>query len=172
MTQVTQTSATEVTPPPQIPDDSTFGARLALIRQMMHWGNVAQAARECGVPTDSWRNWEEGMEPRRLVTIAMAIAARANVDVDWLLKGPSAAALRERAELTGWNVRDLLDSTLTRPPEARVIVRGRSSTGRIEHGDARRKPRRPDSEHPARNPRPTGHGTRPVTVVALGRGVG
>jgi hypothetical protein len=73
------------------PDDSTFGARLALIRQKMGWGNIAKAAKECGVPTDSWRNWEvDGREPHRLVTIAMAIATRTRVNLDWLVYGPNA----------------------------------------------------------------------------------
>lgn len=71
-------------------DASTFGARLALIRQRMGWGNVKTAAHECGLPAESWRNWErDGMEPRRLVTIAMAIATRTGCDYLWLVHGPS-----------------------------------------------------------------------------------
>ena len=69
--------------------DATFGARLALVRQKMGWGNIAKAAKECGVPTDSWRNWEvDGVEPRRLVTIAMTIASRTGCDYLWLVHGP------------------------------------------------------------------------------------
>lgn len=72
-----------------IPDASTFGARLALIRQLRGWSNVAQAARECGVPVDSWRNWEvDGRMPQRLTTIAMQIASAARVDYLWLVHGP------------------------------------------------------------------------------------
>jgi hypothetical protein len=70
-------------------DDSTFGARLALIRQRMGWSNIAMAARACGLPTDSWRNWEvDGREPHRLVTIAMAIATASGCDYLWLVHGP------------------------------------------------------------------------------------
>lgn len=71
-------------------NDATFGARLALIRQHMGWGNIAKAAKECGVPTDSWRNWEvDGREPHRLVTIALAIATRTGCDYLWLVHGPA-----------------------------------------------------------------------------------
>lgn len=71
-------------------DDGAFGARLALIRQRMGWGNIALAAKECGVPTDSWRNWEvDGREPRRLTTIAMTIATRTGCDYLWLVHGPN-----------------------------------------------------------------------------------
>src|SRR5262245_32692478 len=41
-----------------IPDGSTFGARLAMVRQHVGWGNVELAATECGVPVQSWRRWE------------------------------------------------------------------------------------------------------------------
>ena len=41
-----------------VADDSEFGARLALIRQRMAWGNVKEAALACGLPVESWRNWE------------------------------------------------------------------------------------------------------------------
>lgn len=79
-------------PPPGpgwVADDETFGARLAMIRQKMGWGNVAKAARECGVATDSWRNWEtENVEPHRLQTIALAIATRAGCNYIWLCHGP------------------------------------------------------------------------------------
>jgi len=74
-------------------DDSSFGARLALIRQRMGWGNVARAAKECGLPTDSWRNWEvDGTEPRRLTTIAMTIASASGCDYLWLVHGPDRGA--------------------------------------------------------------------------------
>lgn len=69
--------------------DATFGARLVLIRQKMGWGNIAKAARECGVPTDSWRNWEvDGVEPHRRTTIAKMIATRTGCDYLWLVHGP------------------------------------------------------------------------------------
>lgn len=74
---------------PWIGTDSTFGARLALVRQRMGWGNVKTAAEACGLPVESWRNWErDGMEPRRLVTIAMSISTRTGCDLLWLVHGP------------------------------------------------------------------------------------
>lgn len=75
---------------PWTADDSTFGARLALVRQRMGWGNVKAAAEACGLPVESWRNWErDGVEPRRLTTIAMAIATKAGCDYLWLVHGPA-----------------------------------------------------------------------------------
>lgn len=69
-------------------DDSTFGARLALVRQRMDW-NVKEAARECGVPGASWRTWErDGVQPRDKDEIAWRIAERTGCDYGWLLAGP------------------------------------------------------------------------------------
>lgn len=71
-----------------IPSDETFGARLALVRQRMGWGNVKEAAIACGVPSGSWRNWEkDGRLPRDLARIAALIAERTGVDFDWLIRG-------------------------------------------------------------------------------------
>ena len=73
-----------------IADDSTFGARLALVRQRMGWTNVKEAATACGLPAENWRRWERGeTEPRRIVTIAMTIATRAGCDYLWLVHGPN-----------------------------------------------------------------------------------
>lgn len=80
-----------------VADDSTFGARLALIRQRMHWGNVKEAAVACGLPVESWRSWErDGRVPQRLVEIASIIADRTGCDYGWLLTGP-----RLRGEAVG-----------------------------------------------------------------------
>lgn len=69
-------------------DDSTFGARLALIRQRMAWGNVKEAATACGVPAESWRRWErDGRSPRDVLEIAALIAERTGCDYGWLLAG-------------------------------------------------------------------------------------
>lgn len=97
MTQVTPETQT---PEPWVPDASTLGARLALIRQRMGW-NITEAARECHVHAESWRLWEQqGREPRRLVTIAMAIATRTGVDLDWLVYGPNKGS---RLTSSKWN---------------------------------------------------------------------
>lgn len=71
-----------------VADDSTFGARLALVRQHMRWGNVKEAATACGLPVESWRSWErDGRAPQRLVDIAAIIADRTGCDYGWLLAG-------------------------------------------------------------------------------------
>lgn len=80
-------------------DASSFGARLALIRQRMGWGNVKTAAEQCGLPPESWRTWErDGVEPRRLTTIAMTIATRTGCDYLWLVHGPARGAMRGTGE--------------------------------------------------------------------------
>ncbi|WP_141721190.1 helix-turn-helix domain-containing protein [Micromonospora eburnea] len=72
-----------------IADDSTFGARLALVRQRMGWGNIAEAAKACGLPVDSWRNWErDNRAPRRITVIAKQISTASGCDYLWLLLGP------------------------------------------------------------------------------------
>lgn len=76
-------------PPAMVPDDSTFGARLALIRQAKRWRNVKLAAAKCGVPTATWRSWEERTTdalPRDLERVRQ-IADAAGVDYLWLLTG-------------------------------------------------------------------------------------
>lgn len=71
-----------------MPDDSTFGARLALIRQRMRWGNVREAATECGIPPESWRTWErDNVAPRRIVEMSTLIAQRTGCDLGWLIAG-------------------------------------------------------------------------------------
>lgn len=76
-------------------DASTFGARLALVRQRMAWGNVKEAANACGLPVESWRHWErDGALPRRLVDVAKQIAGATGCDYLWLVAGPDAATRR------------------------------------------------------------------------------
>ncbi|WFF07218.1 helix-turn-helix transcriptional regulator [Micromonospora sp. WMMD1076] len=71
-----------------VPDDGTFGARLALVRQRMGWGNVKEAAIACGLPVESWRSWErDGRTPQRIVETAALIAERTGCDYGWLLAG-------------------------------------------------------------------------------------
>jgi len=69
-----------------IPDDTEFGARLALIRQRMSWGNVKEAALACGLPPESWRTWErDNVSPRNYPTICRQIAVRTGCDLGWLM---------------------------------------------------------------------------------------
>lgn len=73
---------------PWIPAADTFGARLALVRQHMAWGNIVEAATACTLPVASWRNWErDGRSPRNIVEISRKIAARTGCDFLWLLTG-------------------------------------------------------------------------------------
>ena len=81
-----------------MPDDTTFGARLALIRQRMQWGNVREAATECGIPPESWRTWErDNVTPRRVVDISTRIAQRTGCDLGWLIAGSAMAGRMEIA---------------------------------------------------------------------------
>lgn len=123
---MTTPGETHQTPERWTPSFDTFGARLAAIRQKLGW-NVKEAAIACGLPPENWRRWEqENIEPRRLVTIAMAIATRTGVDLDWLVYGPDRA--RNARVTAGYPSRDPLATRVVRP------------TGPVRHGDARRRP--------------------------------
>jgi len=51
----------------------------------MGWGNVKEAALACGVPVESWRNWErDGRLPRDIIGVCRAIAAKTGADPTWL----------------------------------------------------------------------------------------
>lgn len=87
-----------------MPDDSTFGARLALIRQRMQWGNVREAAIACGIPPESWRTWErDGVTPRRIVEMSTLIAQATGCDLGWLIAG---SAMVGRVEIATPAVHD------------------------------------------------------------------
>jgi len=128
-----------------IADDSTFGARLALVRQRMGWTNVKEAATACGLPTENWRRWERGeTEPRRIVTIAMTIATAAGCDYLWLVHGPN----RGGATLSS------IES------DARIVAIG-GSRHPVRSSDV-------VTTRPVRQTRPTGDVTRrPLTAMAL-----
>jgi len=71
-----------------VPPVDTLGARLALVRQHMGWGNVKEAAESCGVPVQSWRTWErDGGIPRDILRIAKRVSAVTGVNYYWLLDG-------------------------------------------------------------------------------------
>lgn len=130
------------------PDDSTFGARLALIRQRMGWGNVREAALACGIPAESWRTWErDGITPRRIVEMAGLIADATGCDYGWLLAGPrlqgSGAARGLTVPYTPVTVRPPIAS---RPrdnrPNGRPPAELISAGTRTAHVDRSRPPRR------------------------------
>lgn len=82
---MTQLDAPLVDAPAWVPKD-TFGARLALVRQMKHW-NVKEAADACGVNAQSWTNWEHGGGCRQMETVARQIVDATGCDYVWLMAG-------------------------------------------------------------------------------------
>ena len=84
------------------PDDTSFGARLALVRQRMGWGKVKEAALACGQPVESWRSWErDGRQPRDYIRICQDISERTGVDLAWLAGIPSGNPITAPAAPTG-----------------------------------------------------------------------
>lgn len=156
------TSAGTTPPAPWVPDTSTFGARLALVRQKMGWGNVKVAAQQCGVPVESWRNWErDGMEPRRLVTIAMAIATRTGVDVDWLVYGPNGKTIQVGGQVSSNYLSDPLAPRIVAPI-------GRKPEVSVVHGDdRRRRSGRSQDGRPADNRSTSTAARRAVSLAVL-----
>lgn len=70
-----------------VPDDATFGARLALVRQRMGW-NMKEAALACGIKPNTWRDWElKGREPHRLKAMCEQIASYTGCNYLWLMTG-------------------------------------------------------------------------------------
>ena len=70
-----------------VPRDDTFGARLALVRQRFGW-NLKEASLACGLPQNSWLEWESnGRVPRDLAEVVERISRRTGADDYWLLTG-------------------------------------------------------------------------------------
>lgn len=122
-----------------MPDDSTFGARLALIRQRMKWGNVREAAIACSIPPESWRTWErDGVTPRKLVEMSTLIAQATGCDLGWLIAGSAMVGRVEIATPAGGDsnrdsgqVSRLVTPVHTSTPARRTSrPSGRSSTQR------------------------------------------
>lgn len=66
---------------------SRFAVRLMLIRHEMGW-NAKEAALACGLPAQSWREWEiAGRRPRDYEGVCRQIAARTGCDFVWLMCG-------------------------------------------------------------------------------------
>ncbi len=90
-TEALGTATTDAAPAPAapwVPDDSAFGARLALIRQRMGWGNVKEGALACRIPVQSWRTWErDNVYPRNYPAICRQISVITGCDLDWLMRG-------------------------------------------------------------------------------------
>lgn len=74
-----------------VPED-TFGARLALVRQKMHW-NYEQAGALCGISSENWRQWEKGeRRPQKMEAICHKIADASHCDYVWLIAGWASSA--------------------------------------------------------------------------------
>lgn len=69
-----------------VPGD-TWGARLALVRQVTGW-NYEQAGAACDIEPETWRQWEKkGRSPRRIHDIARQIADASKCNYLWLVAG-------------------------------------------------------------------------------------
>lgn len=99
-----------------VPDDGQFGARLALVRQRMGWGNVKEAALACGLPVESWRGWErDGRLPRDLIGAGRAVAARTGCDLGWLIGVPRGDGIADQGPTAqAATHRDPVPSSVTR----------------------------------------------------------
>jgi hypothetical protein len=90
-----------------VPASDTFAARLMLVRHRMRW-NLKQAALECGLPAQSWRDWEiRGKRPRDYEGVCQKIAARTECDLIWLMLGQPLANMVHAAspdKPVGWLV--------------------------------------------------------------------
>lgn len=126
-------------------DDTTFGARLALVRQRMGW-NIKEAATACGIPPASWASWEAGALPRKREETCEKIAAQTGADYLWLMVGPrtTSGARVTRGNLSGAEKTRSTRVSAERPKASPV----RSST-RPGKGTPR-----PDTRRPAMLPRP------------------
>lgn len=122
-----------------IADASTFGARLALIRQRMGWGNIDRAARACGIAPETWRSWErDGREPHRLTTVAKQISGATGCDYLWLVFGP------DRGAGVNEHYRPLSERVIARVAESSGHLNGRVANAPVRSGSPiRAKQRRP-----------------------------
>jgi hypothetical protein len=70
-------------------DDSTFGARLVLIRYKKRWPGHKRAAEETGFRTATWQSWEErpGTRPRDYEEVVAQISRKSGCDAGWLYGG-------------------------------------------------------------------------------------
>lgn len=77
-----------------VPNDSEFASRLALIRNRMGW-NAKEAALACGLPAQSWRNWESGKRPHDYARVCQMIADRTGASLTWLALGGGGGGVRK-----------------------------------------------------------------------------
>ena len=70
----------------RIPED-TFGHRLMLVRADAGNLTIEQAAKQAGLLSQSWGNWERGRMPRDRVDVVDAVVEAFGTDRAWLLDG-------------------------------------------------------------------------------------
>jgi transcriptional regulator with XRE-family HTH domain len=117
-----------------VPEPATFGTRLLLVRREMGWHNADAAAREYGLPKESYRYWEKDLSvPRHMIESCLRISARTGVDFGWLFGGPTMAGrTAEEVIKDSYSVTCELHTVAvqpmedTRPPDNRPIGRPRS----------------------------------------------
>lgn len=94
---------TERTTSGWIPEVDTFAKRLVLVRLKMGWHTADPAAREYGLPKESYRWWEKGKSvPRDLIDICWKISQRTGVDFGWLYGGEAMAGEQPSSEALKW----------------------------------------------------------------------
>lgn len=69
-----------------VPDTEQFSNRLAVLRHAMGW-NMKEAALACRIAAQSWREWEDGRQPRDYSKACAKIADRTGCDLVWLMTG-------------------------------------------------------------------------------------
>ncbi len=128
------------------PDDSEFGARLAMVRQRMKW-NIKEAAVACTLPPASWASWEAGAMPRNLQQTCRKIADATGADYIWLLAGSLSAGIRR----TSSRPQDRPGSHVVRTtPDRPIVGKRRDSVRPVSAIPAAQ--RRPVSLRPAARP--------------------
>lgn len=111
--------ASPVDPTAWVPAD-TFGSRLARIRQAKGW-NVLEAATACGVPDQSWRNWEDGRSPRDLQEVCKKLAKAVPCDYVWLIAGVESRATRSEKSERASHLRGLPRNKAPKPTKAALV---------------------------------------------------
>lgn len=107
----------------RIPADS-LSNRLMLARRLEGL-TVSEAAARCGFGRGAWIGWEKGARPLDYLDMTGVIAAKLDVDVDWLRFGGSLAGPkgREVSKRTGgdtlWYSRQDVRPTSARPSDGR-----------------------------------------------------
>lgn len=86
---------TSPAPLPWIPEN-TFSDRLIRLGRVMRW-SAKEAALACGLPQQSWRNWELAeSQPRNFQEVCRRIAERTGVSLAWLAVGEEPAVKEVR----------------------------------------------------------------------------